>query len=111
MRRRAGRRSQSGRASRTPASRIDAAEQTPLEQDLPGEQTVPQVPQLFRSTDVSAHLPDQDVVGGGHAHKLVPHVAPPVQVMPQLPQLFGSSVTSIQARAQRRSGTLQPIEH
>ena len=73
--------------------------------EYPSAQTLPQVPQLFRSVAVSAHEPAVHCVWPvGQPlleHALFAHTCVPVQVMVQLPQWLTSLAT--QALLQLRS--------
>jgi hypothetical protein len=61
--------------------------------------TLPQLPQLFGSDDVSTqplHIDHES----GHVHTPLPQYDPDGQTTPQLPQLLGSAIRSTQVQPQ-----------
>jgi len=87
----------------------------PLEQTiLLSRQTLPQLPQLFRSESVLTQMPLQSLVPSGHLQTLFTHVMPPEHWMSQPPQLLLSLLGLRQMPLQSMLGDLQmqtPLMH
>jgi hypothetical protein len=66
----------------------------------PLSHTVPQVPQLFGSIDVSTHAPSQLTSGAEHVQEPFTHVCPAAQALPHEPQFMTFALTSTHAPLQ-----------